>query len=206
MALATYSDLQSAVASWLNRTDLTSVIPDFVTLAEGRIARDLRLRRQVATTTLTCVAGNQSVTLPSDWLETENITLSSTTPPRQLHVVTPEYLDERFPNAYFTGQPDCFCVLGNNIQLGPTPDQAYTISLDYYQRWTALATTPANWLLTNHPSIYLYASLAEASIYLMDDPRAAFWETKYKADCEALQSADDESLRAGSTMRVRVVP
>ena len=35
MALANYSDLCTAVAAGLNRTDLTSKIPDFVLLAEG---------------------------------------------------------------------------------------------------------------------------------------------------------------------------
>ena len=86
MALATYTDLLASVAAWLNRSDLTAVIPDFVSLAEGRIARDLRLRKQVINTTLSTVAGTQSVTLPSDFLEAENLAISNTSPAGALSV------------------------------------------------------------------------------------------------------------------------
>jgi len=37
MSIATYSELQTAVADWMHRTDLTAKIPDFITLAESRI-------------------------------------------------------------------------------------------------------------------------------------------------------------------------
>ena len=75
MALATYTDLQASVANWLHRTDLTDVIPDLIVLAEARIARDLRLRSQVVSTTLSTVANQRTVTFPTDWLEFENVTL-----------------------------------------------------------------------------------------------------------------------------------
>ena len=68
MPISTYGELQSAVTVWLNRSDVSAVVRDFIELAEARIARDLRLRAQVQTTTLTCVAGSQTVNLPNDWL------------------------------------------------------------------------------------------------------------------------------------------
>lgn len=205
MALATYSDLQTSIAGWLNRSDLTAVIPDFIVLAEGKIARDLRIRKQVVNTTLTTVAGTQGVSLPSDFLEMENISITSTTPQAALSVVTPEILDRRYPANYGTGQPAVYALLGDQIQFGPTPDAAYTISMDYYQRFTALATTPTNWLLTNYPAIYLFGALAEAANYLMDEQRAAMWTQRYGQECDALQQMDDQALRSGSTMRVRTL-
>lgn len=203
MALATYSDLLASVATWLNRSDLTAVIPDFVTLAEGRIARDLRLRKQVVTTTLTSVAGTQTVALPSDFLEAENITLSGTSPPGAMSIVTPEILDRKFPDAYVTGQPQVYAIIADTIAFGPTPDAAYPVRLAYYQRLTALATLPNNWLLTNHPSIYLNACLVEGSAYLMDTDKAQAYDARYRADVELLQMRDDAALRSGSAMRVR---
>jgi hypothetical protein len=205
MAIATYSDLQTSVANWLKRSDLTSIIPDFITLAEARIARDLRLRRQVTNTALSTVAGTQTVSLPSDFLEMENITLTNTTPPAALSVVTPEIMDRKFPNGYVTGQPVVYTIVGDQVQLGPTPDAVYTVSLDYYQRFAALSTTPTNWLLTNHPSVYLFAALAEASGYVFNDERMPTWEAKYQADVQALQRSDDTALRSGSAMRVRTL-
>ena len=204
MALSTYTDLQTSIANWLVRSDLTAVIPDFITLAEERIARDLRLRKQVTNTTLSTVAGTQTVTLPADFLEIENIGISSTTPQAALSVVTPEIMDRRYPAGYATGQPVVYSLLGDTIQFGPTPDAVYTISLDYYQRLN-IAVSTTNWLLTNHPGVYLNACLVEANAYLLDADRAQAYDARYRAAVDALQTTDDSALRSGSAMRVRAL-
>ena len=84
------------------------------------------------------------------------------------------------------------------------PDGVYAVTLDYYARFAALSVTPTNWLLTNHPGIYLSGAMAELNLYLADD-RVALWDQKYRAEVAALQDADDQSLRSGSAMRVRYI-
>ena len=42
MALSNYTGLKASIADFLNRDDLTAVIPDFITLAEAQINRDIR--------------------------------------------------------------------------------------------------------------------------------------------------------------------
>lgn len=205
MALANYNDLLAAVASWMDRTDLTSVIPDFITVAESRIARDLRIRKQISTTALTTTAGSQSVTLPTDFLELENITLTSTSPPATLSVITPEILDRKYPKNYQTGQPMVYALLGDYLKLGPTPDAEYTVSIDYYARFSALSSTSTNWLMTNHPMVYLAGALCEGWLYLQDAEKLAIWDQRYRSEVSQLQDADDDSLRSGSAMRVRTL-
>ena len=39
MALGTFTELKDAIADWLDRSDLTARIPDFIALAEARINR-----------------------------------------------------------------------------------------------------------------------------------------------------------------------
>ncbi len=58
MALTDYSSLKTSVASYLARSDLTDQIPDFIRLAEERLARDLRTRKMlvVARADTTCLA------------------------------------------------------------------------------------------------------------------------------------------------------
>lgn len=202
MSLATYADLLASLATWSKRTDLTSVLPDIVVLAEARIARDLRLRNQVATTTLTCVPSQQWLTLPTDFLEAENLTVN-VAPPQNLAVVTPELLDVKFPGNGVSGQPQVYAIVGNQIRFGPVPDGNYGIALDYYQRFTPLATSSTNWLLTNHPNVYLSACMAELRVFLEADPQ--LWDAKYSSEAQALQDADDAALRSGSAMRVRAV-
>lgn len=205
MSLGTYAGLKAAVASWLKRSDLTSSIPDLVALAEARIARDLRIRAQIVFDTLTTSTTDDWVALPSDFMELENITLV-TDVERALTYETPEQLDVRFPVGSGEERPAAYTIIGDRIYFGPKPDAAYTIKFTYYSRFTALsADSDTNWLLAQHPSIYLFATLAEAAPFLFDDQRAPMWEAKYQADKEALQYADDESLRSGSVMRVRTV-
>ena len=204
MALADYTDLKAAVASWMNRTDLTSAIPDFIALAEGRIARDMRLRSQVTETTLSTVANTQTVALPADIVEIENISVVAN-PNRPLSVITPEQMDFKYPDAFWTSQPSHFSIIGSTLYLGPTPDAVYSLHLAYYGRITALATTATNALLTSHPIIYLAASLSEGYLYLKDTDAAALWNDRYRSAKDSLQQSDDSLLRSGSQMRVRAL-
>ena len=205
MAITTYGGLKTSIAAWLKRSDMDAIIPDFITLAEARIARDLRLRKQITSATLPTVGGNQAVTLPADFLEAENVSLL-TDPKTQLVYVNIEHLDSQYPTGLRTGSPAVYTLEGDNILLGPTPDGVYQVDLLYYGKFAALsASTDTNWLLTNHPSIYLFAALAEAHPYTMDDGRVALWEQKYAKDVKALQDADDQSMFSGTSLRVRQI-
>lgn len=205
MALGTYTGLLDAVASWLNRTDLTATIPDFVLLAEARIARDLRLRAQVAQATLTTTSAVQTLAVPADLLEIDNITLTASGIDRPLQSVTPEMMDVLFPLGLRTGVPATYSISGDTFFLGPTPDGAYPITLRYFQRLPALSVTPTNWLLTRHPGVYLWATLAEAGPFLLDAERTQLYEAKYRAEFESLRDADLRATQGGSAMRVRAV-
>ena len=70
MALTTYALLKTTIANYLNRTDLTSYLGDFITLTESRLNRELRVREMVNTdTSTTTVSGTQSYSLPSGFLK-----------------------------------------------------------------------------------------------------------------------------------------
>jgi hypothetical protein len=204
MALANYSDLATSLASWMKRADLTASIPDFVTLLEARVSRDLRLRQMLTTVTLTTVAGERSVTLPVDFLEFDSVVLVRN-PNRVLTYVTNETIDSRFPENSVSSSPEVFTLVGDKIEFGPVPDAAYDISVIYYKKFDALETAGTNWLMTNHPSIYLFGSLVEASTFGLEDSRAAMWETRFKSDMDALKVSDEKSNWSGSALRVRTV-
>ena len=53
MAITTYSNLKTTIASYLNREDLTAYLGDFITLAESRLNRELRVREMVEINTST---------------------------------------------------------------------------------------------------------------------------------------------------------
>lgn len=204
MALASYSDLLASVAAWANKTDMTSVIPDFVSIAESRIARDLRLRQQITSGTLTTLTTTRAVALPADWIEFSNVTVGDN-PPNVCQFVTTEHLDTKYPEEGFSGRPFVYSVEGDYVLFGPTPDDAYTVNIDYFARFPDLATNGTNWLLTNHPNVYLYACLREAFLYMFNDERAARWDGLYLQSVKDAQKFDDQSSHSGSALRVKAV-
>lgn len=196
MALATLGDLKTSVASWLKRSDLTAQIPDFISLAEARIARDLRLRAQLTTTDLSTVANTATVTLPADWLESETAELVGY---GLLEAGALEVLGQAWGSD--KGRPRQMAVRGSSAVLFPTPDAVYTLRLTYFAKYALSGDSSTNWLLTNHPGIYLYAALAEAEPYLVNDPRAATWEAKYQQERNGLWAADQNARFSGSVLR-----
>ena len=156
MALSTYSELQTAVGSWLTRSGLRTNIPDFIALAEASFNRVLRTRNQI--TRATSSVSEQFVALPSDLLELHNIQLN-TSPVTRLEQVSMTKADDLKSSVSTSGTPAYFALTGSNIELIPIPDSSQTLEIVYYATITALSdTNTSNWLLTSYPDIYLYGA------------------------------------------------
>jgi hypothetical protein len=208
MALDTYEGLKTSIADWLDRGDLTSNIPDFITLAEARISRDLRIRAMEVRSTATTTSGNKYISLPGGYLQMRNIQLN-TNPTTPLEFISLEMLD-RLYGSDTTGKPKAYSIVGDEIQLAPIPDSEYTIEMAYYKKFTTLGdgtegTVSFIWLNTNAPDILLYASLLEAEPFLQNDQRIPVWLSAYNQGISKLQEADDKDRHSGSVMRVRNV-
>ena len=178
MAISNYSELKSAIADWLDRTDLTDSISDFITLAEARHKRDFKLRRMETRVTANTIADTEYYTLPDQYVAMRNIQLN-TDPKTSLEYLTPEQMDRIYAGS-MKGKPRAYSIIGNDIQLRPIPDSAYEIEILYFKHFTALSdSAPTNEMLTNHPDIYLYGSLVEAEPYLQNDKRIQTWASFY---------------------------
>ena len=122
MAISNYSELKAAIADWLNRSDLTDSIPDFIALAETRHKRDFKIRRMETRVTASTIADSEFYTLPDNYVAMRNIQLN-TDPKTPLEYLTPEQMDRIYAGSA-TGKPKAFSIIGNNIQLRPIPDSA----------------------------------------------------------------------------------
>ena len=201
MALTTYSELKSAVGSWLNRSDLDSNIPDFISLAEASFNRVLRTRNQIKRATSSI--STQFVTQPTDLLELYNIQLN-TSPVRRLEQVSLTKIDELKEGSSQTGKPLYFSITGADFELYPTPDTTYTLELVYYSSIPALTdTNDTNFLLSNHPDIYLYGALVQAEPYLMNDERIGVWGALLGKAIEELRVSDERSQTESGTLVMR---
>jgi hypothetical protein len=199
MSITTYAELQASVASWLNRSDLTANIPDFITLAEAQMSTDLKTRSMEAKVTLATVAGTKTVALPTDMLEMRRLQVVGTYN-QPLSYRSPDELSIDYASN-MSAQPIVFTVVGGNIELAPIPDGVYSLELTYQQRIPALSVSnTTNWLLTNWPNAYLYASLIASAPFIMNDARLSTWAQLYQQAVEGINGVDWYS---GSTMKVR---
>jgi len=202
MALANYTDLKASVADFLNRSDLTSVIPDFITLAEADFNRSLRVREMSVRTQ--APIDSQYVKLPDDFLGMRNIDLM-TDPVTPLSYKNLQNLDIHRANDA-TGKPLYYSIMQNNIEFAPAPDGDYTIEIVYYQKIPALSANTTNWLLDNHPDAYLYGTLMHSAPYLQADERIGVWAGKYQQIIQQITTSDERAKFSGSTPSISFTP
>lgn len=187
MSLDTYSNLKTALANALHRSDLTSAIPDFITLAEDKFNKRLRIRAME--NRVTASVFSEYISLPTGFLAMRNLQLN-TSPRTLLEYASPEWLDAKYGNSSSTGRPAFYTFVGGEIQLAPIPDSTYTAEMDFYKKWD-IATDSTNWLLTNAPRTYYYGSLMEAAGYLKNDVRVPMWAQMLEVALKEIETADN---------------
>lgn len=199
MAISSYATLVTAIGNWLNRSDLASYIPDFVSLAEARVYRELRLNAMLTSFSGTTSSG--VIAVPSDFLEFSRVHVA-TDPITPLTVVTPDYIYSTWPNRSADGIPRVIARDGSNFVFGPFPDSDYSILGSYYKRMTALVSASTNWFTSNAPDLLLYASLVEAEPFIMNDERLVLWEGKYQQAKRAIEREDRRASNRGGVRSV----
>jgi hypothetical protein len=196
MAITTYQELQSTIANYLARSDLTAQIPDFIRLAETRLRRDLRIRQMMNAATTSTTGGDATVALPSDFLEVRDLVLL-TNPVTPLNYISPSVFSR---NARVTesGRPLDYTILATEFKFAPVPDSTYTIEILYYAAPTFLSSTnSSNVFLANVPDLLLYASLVEAEPYLFNDTRVQIWAGMYDRGLASTNTADESAQYSG---------
>jgi len=202
MALSNYSQLKSSVADWLNRTDLTTAIVDFITLAEAQFNKEIRNRKMIKRATATI--DSQYSAVPSDWLQTVDFVIESN-PIVTLEFVTNEKLDKLRETYTSSGTPEFYTIVGQELEVLPVPDSAtLTGELTYYSKIPNLTdTATTNWLLNSNPDIYLYGTLLQSAPYLVDDARIPVWSSLYQKLVKDLEIADQKARVGDSTLRMK---
>ena len=189
MAISTYAELQSAVSNWLDRSDLTSRIPEFISLAESRIARKLRIREMETESDVTLTGGTRTAAVPTGFREVRRVYLNSS-PVIELKYMTPQDYWARYTSTV-TGRPVVFSVEGANFLFGPIPDSSYTAKVLHYKAFDALSSS-AHAVFTANPDAYLYGALLAAEPFLRNDKRIGVWKGLFDEALMELQTQSDK--------------
>lgn len=200
----TYALLQTAVANWLARDDLTARLPDFIAIAEDEIQRIVRrktIRADLVVSTLATV-------LPATCAELRSAYPRTASPTRDLplKISSPEVLAEQRAARTVSGRPVYGAVIDGTLLVAPTPDQAYTFETIYYEKLVPLdnATHTTNSILTENADIYLWGALKESAPYLQHDERIEIWENKFYKAVDQLNAAREREESNASIRPIRL--
>lgn len=201
--ITNYTELKAAVSNYLNRDDLESEVPMFIALAEAQFNRVIRTNEMIAR--VTAQADKQYLEFPPFFLEALNLQLNAN-PPHRLKYESPENLDFIRERVFYgrAGLPRHFTIVGQTIELCPTPDQVKDIEIAYFKKIPSLTDqAPTNWLLSSHPDVYLYGALTQSAPFLREDARIQVWNSLAERAINELRVANDRQRHNGSTMKAR---
>ena len=140
MALTNYTELQQAIADWLNRADLSQQIPDFIALAEGTLNNVMRSTYMVASATVSLPLSTQKVAVPATMLEPIYLQVTSA-PSSPMEQVDPSQLIVlRRARLRTSGTPKFFAVIGRFFEFAPIPSATTSIDVAIYLQIPALSS------------------------------------------------------------------
>lgn len=199
--IGSYSDLVSKVALYLDRDDLDDRIPDFVALLEARMNRVLRSVNQEKIDTWTF--SGQSMVAPGDFRKLRKAFIQGS-PDNPLKEVSPQ--SAAFEYSGEAGTPRAYYLEGRTISLVPPPTAATTsLSVTYWTRIDPLTSdNDSNWLLEEHPDIYLYGTLLEAAVYIRDTDAIGLCSDKLDQSIAELQQSSRNDRYGGGPLAPRV--
>lgn len=167
---ASYDDLLVSVGAWLDRSDLSAMIPKFIEMAHRRFNRTLFPpdRETMFEDTVT-----DGYVLPTDIYRLKSIEIvdDDDTPMEQ---VTYASLKAETEYEY---RPSRFAIHVGRLYFSPQPGDDVTMKLAYTARIPMLGTfQQSNWLLEKHPDAYIYGALVQAAAFLdATDARIGLW-------------------------------
>lgn len=205
MALSTYSELKTAVLDWMVRADLSGNVADWVTLGEAKLNRELN---PVETdNTLTGVADSREISTAA----------LSVVEPIALYLIDTDTSDEAeltqksdFVRDSTSGEPSYWRFVQHasapKIIFDCPLDAAYTFRFVARIRFALSDSATTNWLLTNHPDLYLAACILEGSLFTDQYEKAAAFKMKFDDALASVRSIIADSKRAVLTVDNALMP
>jgi hypothetical protein len=166
MSISNYSELKTAVSDWMARGDISGNAADFVTLAEARLNRELPA--VVSDVSLTGTQGSRRIDITAHkCVEPIRLFLA---PAAGGETEITKKQDGDFPYTIDTGMPAFWASDENNtaIDFDCLLSEAFAFRFRCRQQFALSDSSPTNWLLTNHPDVYLMACQVWGGAFIKD--------------------------------------
>lgn len=196
MYTMTYNSLLTDLRNYIERgftaasdAQVYEQLPRLITLAERRIARDLKIEGFIQAVTTPLQVGVAVYEKPDRWRDTISMRLVGG---GQLFARSYEFLRSYWPVEATTSTPEYYADYNYaNWLLAPTPNAATTLEILYYEQPEFLGdSVQSNWLTDYAPDLLLYAALLETMPFLKNDERINTWQAMYDRAAGSLSNED----------------
>lgn len=191
MPISTYADLQTEIQEWMDRNDIAGKVPTMISLAEANLNRELKTVETDAA--LVGIVGSRSIDI-SSLSFVEPIAL-------KIKVIDQEYdVILRDPGSIdysdISGEPGFYGFDGTNIVFNCPCDQVYPFRFRYQGRFALSDAAPTNRLLTEHPDVYLAASIVWGGLFTQDDRKISNWSAVLSEGLEKVKHTLAQAKRS----------
>lgn len=204
MSISTYTTLKQAVFDFSGRDDLSSKFASILQVAEDYIynndTQPLRTTELITTSTVTTVAGTNSLALPAGFMSALSVLINIGGGKKELTNTSPAALRQNGESGY-----PCKYAITSGLIFDYTPDGAYDIDLTYYAKPEPLDTiNNTNDILTNYPTIYLFGCLsAIADMTGEMNDADMYYQKMIRAILGAMRSNRKKRHAPGATSTIR---
>lgn len=178
----TYTELKAEIPTWLKRDDLTDDIETMIKIGEARINRISFLEPQETTAAVVMTANQNYTTISAGLIDIISLTYDDDAYEDPVKVPI-ETLD--LGDSVIAGIPSHYAISGQRYYWNFPANDAYELTARYWKKWD-IATDSTNWLLTNHPDVYIYTAL-EASALFMKHPMHQMWKAEANRVIDEIQ-------------------
>ena len=196
MTISTYTELKSAVTTWMTRSDLAGEAADYITLAEAALNRELPAVE--TDVTLTGVLDSRRIDIAAQNCVEPIALFLAQADTDEVEVTKQD--DGTFPYRSTSGYPRFWAIDGTNIDFDCPLDQAYPFRFRFRQRFALSDSVPTNWLLTNHPDVYLASVLVWGGLFIRNDPVIARWASILNSGIPSVRNIIAQSKRGTLTV------
>lgn len=201
--ITSYATLQTAIADYLARSDLTSFLPNFTQAWEEDFLREPLNWASWMEDALNVTITGGVAAIPSDYLGLRIAYISGQNS-APLKRIALEQLYQRYPRASSSGVPAYIARNGANFEFGPIASDGGSVVGTYYAKPDPIRTT-SNFLLTDCPDLCLYGSLIAAEPFIKNDARLATWQNMYDRQLLSYRNRFKEEDYSGSAPHTVVV-
>lgn len=170
-----YQELVQAIQDYTANTEATFVanIPNFVKAAEYRIYGAVQLPAKSFYSYTALTPGVRFLTMPETFLDVQQLARLPVGGAGSQEILLQKevsFIRECWPDPAATGAPKVYGLLDTDtLMLGPTPDAAYRVEMQYTAFPESIVTAGTTWLGDFQFNALLYGSLVEAYTYMKGD-------------------------------------